>query len=340
MRAETIIINKERNATLTAYIQIVGGEFHYAKKRPAIIVLPGGGYGFCSDREADPVAFAYLKAGYHVFILRYSTAEHRQWPNPLDDYEASMELIKSRSEEWGIYPDKIAVVGFSAGGHLAAVAATVSKNRPAAAIIGYAALDKKVRDICKINATVPIEEVDDKTCPCFLFASREDWLLPVKQQVEFEMALVKNKISFESHIYAYGGHGFSTAESYLAPGKICSRAKNWVQDSIEWLKDVLGDFDKEGMTKPVCKPRINDDDQEYLSLDCTCGHLKRQGEEVKEILKPFFTRLEEALKPFKDKGIDLSWEEIRASNLLDAFGISKEWIEETERKLAKIKNRK
>ena len=71
--------------------------------------------------------------------MRYSIKEDAKWPNPLEDYEEAMELIRSKSEEWNVYEDKIALIGFSAGGHLAASAATMSINRPNAAILGYAA---------------------------------------------------------------------------------------------------------------------------------------------------------------------------------------------------------
>ena len=67
MKAEKIVINEERNVTLTAYLQETDGEFGFSK-RPAMLVIPGGGYAMCSDREADPVATAYLKAGYQAFI--------------------------------------------------------------------------------------------------------------------------------------------------------------------------------------------------------------------------------------------------------------------------------
>ena len=72
MQVNKMVLNEERNVTLTSYIQTVEGEFNYIKKRPAIVVLPGGGYQMCSDREADPVALAYAQAGYQAFILRYS----------------------------------------------------------------------------------------------------------------------------------------------------------------------------------------------------------------------------------------------------------------------------
>ena len=99
MKTEYIVLSEERNVSLTAYIQPAGGEFGGLSERPAVLIIPGGGYHFCSDREADPVAFPYLKAGYQAFILRYSLNEQAAWPRPLEDYEEAMEMIRNRAEE-------------------------------------------------------------------------------------------------------------------------------------------------------------------------------------------------------------------------------------------------
>ena len=72
MQSEVFVLNETRQVTLTSYLLQNGGEFRAVQKRPAVLILPGGGYEFCSDREADPVAMPYLAAGYHAFILRYS----------------------------------------------------------------------------------------------------------------------------------------------------------------------------------------------------------------------------------------------------------------------------
>lgn len=116
MQSEVFVLNEARRVTLTSYLLQNGGEFRAVQKRPAVLILPGGGYEFCSDREADPVAMPYLAAGYHAFILRYSVKQHAIWPNPLQDYEETMQLIRGHADAWGIRSDKIAVVGFSAGG--------------------------------------------------------------------------------------------------------------------------------------------------------------------------------------------------------------------------------
>ena len=86
MKALKLVLHEDRNVTLTAYIQETGGEFGFSK-RPAVLILPGGGYVMCSDREADPVALAYAKAGYQAFILRYTCTPKGKWPLPLEDYE-------------------------------------------------------------------------------------------------------------------------------------------------------------------------------------------------------------------------------------------------------------
>lgn len=264
MKVHELILNETRNVKFSAWIQDVGGEFGKLDKRPAILILPGGGYSFCFDREAEVVAAHYMKAGFQVFILRYSTGEHKDWPNPLIDYEQAMELILSKADEWHVQNCKIAVLGFSAGGHLAACAATKGKHRPNAVILGYAALSQETADMCQPGMPSPINDVDDATCPFFLFATRNDNIVPVQDTVDFEKALLAKGIMFESHIYAYGTHGFSTGETYLNAAKMCSRVPNWVQDSIEWLEDVFGSLLPDGFSSPACPGKVSGDWEKNL----------------------------------------------------------------------------
>lgn len=240
MRIETITLNPSRNVTLTAYIQNVGGEFTNITTRPAMLILPGGGYELCSDLESDPVAMPYLKIGYQVFILKYSIMQNKTWPNPLNDYEQAMTLIHTNHEEWGVDPNKIGVIGFSAGGHLAGCAATMSVNRPNVAILGYALLND---DVKKYNISAPnvTEAVDSTTCPCFIFAARDDNVVSAANSLDFTRALFSAGIPFESHIYSFGPHGFSTADSSVQPQACLSaRIPDWVPDSISWLKEYFG----------------------------------------------------------------------------------------------------
>ena len=89
------------------------------RTRPMIVVCPGGGYSFTSDREADIVALQFLSMGYHAAVLRYSVAP-AVYPTAILELAATVLQIRSHAEEWNVNPDQIVVTGFSAGGHLAA----------------------------------------------------------------------------------------------------------------------------------------------------------------------------------------------------------------------------
>ncbi len=343
MRIETVELDKEKRVTLTAYIQDIEDDYGQIIKRPGVIILPGGAYINCSEREADPVAAAYLKAGYQAFILRYSVGEHAVWPAPLEDYEQAMIMIRTEADRWNLYPDKIAVIGFSAGGHLAAAAATMSKNRPNAAVLGYAAAGEAVKD-CNPSAPNTIAAVDEDTCPCFLFATRNDAVVPVCNTLEFAEALGKYDISFECHIYAYGPHGVSTVSSAILnkDTEICSRVSHWVQDSIDWLTDVLGEVTLDGIKEAVCKKHVTGNRDRYLSLRCTIGYLSEHPL-AKELMESVLNNL--TVKDVNDSGREIPVLDIvqyfkneTLANLLHKFNIGQKKLDEIDKELSKISN--
>ena len=133
MKQPCFTINENRNVTLTAYF----ADDSCAKDRPAVLVIPGGGYRVLSEVEAEPPALAFRRAGFHAFVLQYTVGERCHWPLPLEDYEEAMELIEQNAGKWHIDTSRIIVAGFSAGGHLAACAATTAQHRPAAAVLAY-----------------------------------------------------------------------------------------------------------------------------------------------------------------------------------------------------------
>ena len=339
MRNIEIKINEERNVRLTAYIQEAGGEFLFSK-RPAILVLPGGGYAMCSDREADPVASAYLKAGYQAFILRYSTGEHKKWPNPLEDYEAAMEYIKSHADEWYIDTEKIAAVGFSAGGHLCATAATMAKNKPSAAILVYPAILKDICDMCQTGMPQPNEHVSESTSPCFIVAARDDRTVDVKNALMMQLALAEKGVSFESHIYSFGGHGFSTGDDWIVTNSVSERVPNWVGDSIGWLGELFGKLTTSGFTAPTVKPSVNADFAPILSVDCSLNHLRKQPGEAKEILAPLFAGMKAVAdeRGYSMEGLMIAVGNNTARELMEMVRVPKEVISEIDKALHSLIN--
>lgn len=350
MRIEHITLNEERNVTMAAYTQEVGGEFLHIPKRPAVIILPGGGYQFCSNREAEPAAISFLNAGYQVFILYYSLQKWAEWPNPLLDYEQAFRIICERSEEWGIYTDKVAVVGFSAGGHLAAATATMSEYRPNAAILGYPVINGETVKIYEKTAPSLIEQVDEKTPPCFIFATRTDETVSVINSIQFMEALTKKNISFESHIYSFGNHGFSTCDTSSQMGSregFSGRVKNWVTDSIEWLREVFGDFGEGGLTEPKFGQYAMPVDTGSLSVNCSIAQIINNvhgAELFQDIIG--ITELKERFKiQVAAMGMDISsfgTEDdlvmgLKAIDALSLIGISSEELKKLDMGLLKLK---
>ncbi len=235
MTAEKIILNEERNVILSVYLTEKAG----GGPLPAVIVLPGGGYQICADIEAEPPAFAYREAGFHAFVLRYTVGSCCRWPLPLDDYEQAMEVIKDNAAAWGVDVNRIAVAGFSAGGHLAACAAVSAKNAPAAAVLVYPAILPPSMDSCPPDIPYPNELVSEHTCPCFFAAARDDDTVDIRSTLVMEQALAEHGVPFESHIYSTGGHAFSIGEASPWGHELTPRLKNWVGESIGWLKEIL-----------------------------------------------------------------------------------------------------
>ncbi len=331
MNTESIVLHEGRNVTLTAYIQEAEGEFGFTR-RPAILVIPGGGYAMCSDREADPVAMAYLKAGYQAFVLRYTIKRKGGWPYPIKDYEQAMSLIRENADRWHVDPSKIAVVGFSAGGHLAACAATMAEHRPAAAVLVYPAILKEIVDLCQPGMPYPNEYVTAETCPCFLAAARDDRTVAIKNTLLMELALAEKGVAFESHIYSYGGHGFSTGEEWVNTNSVCPRLPHWVPDSIEWLGETLGKLTRNGFTEPTAKGSMNADFAPILSVECTLGHLSQQNEEVKAVLSPMYGAIAEVAKErgFSLEGLMAAVANNTAREMMETVHLSENIIREID----------
>lgn len=238
----------DNGAELTAYLHAPSNEMPNVSKRPAILVFPGGGYAGCSDREAEPVALAYLAEGYNAFVLRYTTGRGRTDNVPalaLEDAQAALAMIRGNTEEWDLVDGQVAVVGFSAGGHLAASLGTLSDSKPDALILGYPAVADNMLEQMGMSGPSVIDAVSGDTPPSFIFHTRNDSVVPIENALLFTGALETAGVEFEMHIFREGPHGFSLAKPLTSSGQ--ERFANpilaqWFGLSIDWLHAIWGDF--------------------------------------------------------------------------------------------------
>lgn len=233
------LYDSEPDVYLDAYIQEPSKELPFTSIKPAIVIFPGGGYQFISDREAEIVALNFLKEGFQCFVLHYSLNEKAVFPKPLRDAEKAMDLIHENRNRWYIDVSKIAVIGFSAGAHLATMLSTSGLKRPKALIAGYSAF----YPIPEINYHFPLPVVDEKSPEAFIFHTYEDGFVPVKNAMYLANQYLNAAIPFEIHVFRDGGHGLSLGTEQVKnypDFPIDTHYQHWFELSVEWLRKVLG----------------------------------------------------------------------------------------------------
>ncbi len=277
MKQKRVILNKNRDVTLTPYLVTTD-------KKITFLIAPGGAYVTCDESESAPVAELFNHLGYNAFILRYSVGRNYQWPYPLEDFDQAMEYLISHSEELHVDTEHIAAVGFSAGGHVVAVAASLAKHKPFAAIICYGLTARETLQFCAPDAPDASEVVNADTRPCFLASSRNDWIVPIFNTTRLIEAFERHYIDYEAHIYGYALHGFSVGEKAGAKGPLfCSRVGNWVKDGLEWLDELAsGRY----ISIRQCA-QYNDTHARYFSTMNSC-RLISENEEVMQLLRRKF----------------------------------------------------
>lgn len=247
-----------RDATLEGYILDCEITLGQETKRPAIVVCPGGGYLYCSPREAEPVALNYAARGFHAFILRYSVKYDAAGFAPLREVSWVIGHLREHADEWNIDPEKIVTCGFSAGGHLALAAGLMAEHKPNAMILGYPAVElpnlpganfilkllsgKKETTDEDSAAYSLVSKITKDAPPVFLVATAEDYLtsfgaLPVVQKYS------QLGLKYELHIFQYGPHGYSLASEESADGSIQNvdpSFAQWHGLSVDWLRKTFG----------------------------------------------------------------------------------------------------
>lgn len=226
-------------AKLTVYLPDKSREMGHMDIRNSVLVIPGGGYSMCSDREAEPLALAFLSKGYAAFVLRYTVGKGYDFSMPMADVNEAMKVICDNAAEWSIDKDKIAAIGFSAGGHLCAALSTMGDIRPAASILVYPCILENMSKILCFPVPGLDDKVDEKTPPAFIVSASADNLVPIENSLAYASALDKFNIPFEMHIYEKGYHGFSLADNVVyqkAEADYCAHIKGWFDICAKWLE--------------------------------------------------------------------------------------------------------
>ena len=233
--------------------------------RPAMLVLGGGGYAYVSERETECVALQFLAKGFCAFTLDYSVAPVR-YPAQLNEAAMAMAYIRENAGKFGTDAAHVAVIGFSAGGHLLGCISTLWDDpairekfgedcalvRPDASVYSYAVIssDEEIWhrgsfvNFCKDKVPFESYSIEKKvrpSCsPAFIWSTTADDGVPVLNSVRLYEAYVKAGVPAEMHLFREGGHGLSTCDREVL-GEVfpaCGHIRNWISLSVGFLEGL------------------------------------------------------------------------------------------------------
>ncbi len=244
---------------LEVYVRTPSKEIN-RKSRPAILIFPGGGYEFLSDREGEPVALAFLSKGYSAFVLNYSL--NTSYPIPLNEAFMAVAYIRENAERYCVNPDKIAAIGFSAGGHLAGLLATATAEEvksvpicpavlPNAVILSYPVVTmgeythegsrRVISDRAKISyEMLSVEKrVTKDSIPAFIWHTVEDNCVPLENSLMLAEAYRRAGVPFSMIVFEKGWHGMSLCNEETDNRDECDLKNSfigkWFELAIDWL---------------------------------------------------------------------------------------------------------
>ena len=235
----------------------------YLPERPsgaAVVVCPGGGYGGLAPHEGPDYANWLIQNGISAFVLKYRLGSHGyRHPVMLQDAARAVRLVRARAAEWKIDPTRVAIMGSSAGGHLASTLLThfdsgksdasdpieQQSSRPTLGILCYPVITMgsnthqgsknnllgKSPDSELVKSLSNETQVTSNTPPCFIWHTWEDKAVKVENSLAFAAALQRAEVPFDLHVYERGRHGIGLADK--APFK---NVHPWAQDLLFWLK--------------------------------------------------------------------------------------------------------
>ncbi len=240
---------------------------HFTRK--AILVIPGGGYSqVCAEREGEPIAHAFMPYGYNAFVLHYYVGMEKPFPIQLIQVARAIKHIKDHAKEYDIDPEQLFVVGFSAGGHLAASAGVLWKlpeirgavempegyNKPTGVMLIYPVIsaelhtfsfqyllcDKKPSEESLRNVSVE-KYVDADSAPAFIMHTSNDQVVDVRNSLALASAYRAADRQFEMHIYPDAPHGVALGNRVTECGTSKwnnSAIAEWVRMAAVWAENL------------------------------------------------------------------------------------------------------
>lgn len=209
---------------------------------PGIVVLPGGSYKTFKERDAARVALTFLTQSYQAFVVEYPVNEKKNYQDAKDSIDMAFDYITKNAGDLNVDINKLGIIGFSAGGQLAAAYSNEKGTKAKFAILGYPVITQALDEKIGIHSEDVTKQVTKNTPPTFIFGARGDELAPYVDHIyPYTNALYKNGVNFEVHLFSTGGHGFSLGNEFVGVvnrDRTDKHFAKWFPLCIEWIQTL------------------------------------------------------------------------------------------------------
>lgn len=209
---------------------------------PGLVILPGGSYNRVSERDSERVAITFASHAMQTFVVRYPVVEHKNYQDAKQAVGQAFDYLVQHAQELDLATDKLGIIGFSAGGQLAAAYSNLTTTRARFAALGYPVITTALDQHMGVTTEDVSQLVSSATPPTFIWGSNKDPLTPFTEHILLYVQSLDNQhVPFELHQFSTGGHGMALANTYTA---VVNRQRKdshmalWLPLLLDWLHQL------------------------------------------------------------------------------------------------------
>lgn len=209
---------------------------------PGIVIIPGGSYNQIMERDSERVAITMATHAWQTFVVRYPVVEHKNYENAKIAISEAFDYIVDHAKELQVDPQHLGIIGFSAGGQLAAAYSNAKETKAKFAALGYPVIQPTIDERMGVTTENVAKLVTKQTPPTFMWGSVKDDLTPFVDHVQvYANALAHHDVPFELHEFGTGGHGIALANKYTGivnGDRVDEHMGKWFPLFLDWLNEL------------------------------------------------------------------------------------------------------
>ncbi|KFN90187.1 alpha/beta hydrolase [Tetragenococcus muriaticus] len=236
MDIKNVVLNEANDSSLTIY------QSNTNVALPGIVIIAGGSYKKLQERDTERVALKFATQAFQAFVVNYPVENQKSYTAAKEAITQAFSYIVDHASQFQVDPSKLGIIGFSAGGQLAAAYSNQPDTLAQFTLLGYPVITPTLDEKMGVTSEDVSQLVSSATPPTFIWGAIDDQVTPFLDHIHvYAQALAKNNVSFEMHEFATGGHGMALANKWTSvvnKERMDEHMSRWFPLGIEWLQKM------------------------------------------------------------------------------------------------------